>query len=152
MREEKLKELESFAERFESVVNSIKSERLKEKIREGGWSFAQIIHHIADAQSQAYYRVKWILTEDETVLKTFLQDKWAELPDSITNDVSGSVALIKGVYIRWSQLMQSLTEQDWNKRGKHPESGDVTVASLFEFYSNHGEGHLKALTDKILRS
>lgn len=149
MREDKLNQLSTFADRFEKAVNSIQNEKLDNKIREGGWSIAQIIHHIADAQAQAYYRVKWILTEDETTLKTFLQDKWAELPDSVTSDVSGSVALIKGVYIRWSHLMQSLTEQDWNKKGKHPEIGEVTVDSLFDFYFNHGEGHLSKLASSV---
>ena len=47
-----------------------------------------------------------------------------------------SMALIKGVYIRWSQLMQSLSEEDWNRKGKHPEIGEVTVQSLFDFYLN----------------
>ena len=149
MREEKLKQLETFADRFESLVKSIQSERMEEKIREDGWSFAQIIHHIADAQSQAYYRIKWLLTEEDTVLKTFLQEKWAELPDSTTNDVSGSMAIIKGIYIRWSHLMLSLSENDWNNKGSHPEIGEITISSLFEFYSNHGEGHLKSLSDKI---
>lgn len=149
MREEKLKQIETFADRFESTVKSIQSERLAEKIREGGWSFAQIIHHIADAQAQAYYRIKWLLTEQDTVLKTFLQEKWAELPDATTNDVSGSMAIIKGVYIRWSRLMQSLSENDWTMKGNHPEIGEITVSSLFDFYLEHGEGHLRKISELV---
>ncbi len=50
--------------------------------REGGWTVAQVVHHLADSHLNAYARFKLALTEDHPTIKPYDEKQWALLPDA----------------------------------------------------------------------
>ena len=109
--------------------------------RNGGWTARQVVHHIADSHAHAYLRVKRILTEDHPTLQPYDQDVWSKLPDA-NGDVAPSLAIVDGLHARWSALMATLSEDQWNRAAYHPERGEITVHDMLVLYSNHGMNHV----------
>ena len=45
--------------------------------REGGWTVAQVVHHLADSPSHAYLRCKHALLENSPQIKAYTETDWA---------------------------------------------------------------------------
>ncbi|MCE7735635.1 MAG: hypothetical protein GPJ54_12200 [Candidatus Heimdallarchaeota archaeon] len=141
----KIARLKSQAKDISEIVSMISKEKLAEPTKEGGWSINQIVHHIADAHLHAYMRVKWIYTEDMTILKTFDQDTWVNAPDTDNISITGSLTLLSGICERWGKFSENLSEEDWQKLGIHPEAGEISIEAIFNFFVDHGEAHIDQL-------
>jgi len=143
-----IEKVRTFYERLEPVVEKLKKQdMLDQPVREDAWTPRQFLHHLADAQTQAFYRILWIITEDHTVIKPFDQDDWVR----ITGDypVEAAMAQLKGVYLRWYHLLNGLDETQWQKTGHHPELGQVTIKPLVEYYIEHGETHVSQFASLV---
>ena len=57
--------LRTFYPRLETAVSNLSTNQLNTPIAEGKWTPGQFLHHLADAQTQAFYRCVWILSEDK---------------------------------------------------------------------------------------
>jgi DinB family protein len=136
-----IEEIRKLPGALEIAVQGLNEEQLNTPYRDGGWTPRQLVHHIADANLNAYIRMKLILTESKPTLKTWEQEDWARLPDSSSN-VRSSLALLRGLHERWFDLLASLSEPSWQRTGTHPEAGEVTLDWLLETYTHHGESHV----------
>jgi hypothetical protein len=109
------------------------------------WSVRQVVHHLADSHLNAFLRTKLILTEEKPILKPFDQEAWAELPDTTKLPMEPSLQILRGLHTRWSSLLESVAEEDWQRRGVHLENGLMTLEQIVAVYSGHGENHLRQL-------
>ncbi len=118
----------------------------------GQWSARQIVHHLADSHIHGFIRTKWALTEDRPAVKPYDQDTWATLIDGRDLPIASSLAILKGLHVRWAALLESLTEVQWTSSVAHPETGVMTVVDLLVMYARHGESHIKQLRETLARS
>ena len=146
---ETLTELRAFPDKIQKIVDALGPDGLKKSYREGGWNGVQQIHHIADAQNMTYYRLKLIVSNDRPTLIPFDQNKWMNYTDSTTEDIQGSLNMIKGTYQRWADFMEGLSDSDWDKKAVHPEQGELDVNYIFNYYFQHGKNHLRYLESLI---
>ena len=112
------------------------------------WTVAQNVHHVADSHMNSMIRMKLILTEEMPTLRPYLQDDWALLADGTPPDLQNSLLLLKGLHSRWVLLFESLSEAQWQRKGLHPDIGEVSVEDILISYAAHGEGHI----DQIQRT
>lgn len=134
-------DIKSLPDQLDEAVSNFTEEQLDTPYRPGGWTVRQLIHHIADSHINSYVRMKWALTEENSTIKAYDQDKWADLADSKAS-VSVSLELIKALHKRWGILLDSLDPQDFEIEYNHPESGKQTLWRHLELYSWHGRHHL----------
>jgi hypothetical protein len=92
-----------------------------------------------------YTRIKLLLTEDHPTVKPLDQERWAETPDATGSDLEPSFQILRGLHARWAALLRALHDDDWDRGGSHPETGEITVGSLLRTYAGHGEAHLAQL-------
>lgn len=92
----------------------------------------------------SFIRIKKLaLTENNPVIKPYLEEKWAELPDSKNYPLQTSLNIIQALHERWSYLLKQLTEEDLNKAFIHPESNkEFTIKEMVGFYAWHSNHHL----------
>lgn len=110
--------------------------------RDDGWTVRQVVHHIADSHMNAYIRFKIGLTEDMPTVRPYKQDLWATLADSSLSP-KVSLPLIQSIHQRWGEIMDSMTESDWEREIVHPEHpGPRSLARFAVMYSWHGNHHL----------
>jgi hypothetical protein len=129
-----------------AAVDGLSDEQLNTPYREGGWTVRQVVHHLADSHLNAYTRFRLALTESEPVIKPYDQEAWAELADARSAPVEPSLALLAGLHQRWVALIESLADDDFSRRFRHPEIGVVTLGEVLGMYAWHGRHHVAHLT------
>lgn len=86
-----IEEIARTPERVRAAVTGLSPEQLDTPYRPGGWTVRQVVHHLPDSHMNAYVRVKLALTEEEPTIKTYEQERWAELFDAKTVPVETSL-------------------------------------------------------------
>ncbi len=109
---------------------------------DGEWTVAQNVHHLADSHMNSYIRLKLILSEERPPLKPYPQDVWATFADAHGADVTATLSLLHGLHARWVTVFASLTEEQRQRVGLHPEVGEVTPDDLLRDYAGHCHAHL----------
>jgi len=128
--------------RLRQTVSGLTEEQLETPYRPGGWTVRQVAHHVPDSHLNSYIRFKLALTEDEPTIKTYYEDRWAELNDSHATPVEVSLDLLESLHQRWVVLLQSIGPADWSRKLKHPEVGTITLDQLLSLYGWHGRHHV----------
>ncbi|MES2618156.1 MAG: putative metal-dependent hydrolase [Bacteroidota bacterium] len=135
-----------FPDDLERVVKGLTKEQQATPYRQGGWSLAQVIHHVADSHMQAFSRFKLTLTEDTPVIKPYIQNAWADTADSLQGDVQWSVELIRALHKRFVLLMENMGEADFKKCYFHPEyQKTYSLEYVAGMYAWHGYHHLQQI-------
>lgn len=138
-----IKDIELFPLRVEEVVKDISSENLCWKYRPNGWMVKQVIHHCADSHMNSMIRFKLALTEQTPTIRPYYEARWAELSDSLTDEIDESLTLLKGLHKKWTRLLKNLTKEELKLEFLHPENGrTVNLAENIGFYSWHCNHHL----------
>lgn len=132
--------------RLREAVAGLSPEQLDTPYRPGGWTVRQVAHHVPDSHLNSYCRFRLALTEDEPLIKPYLEGRWAELPDARTAPVELSLELLESLHRRWVTLLESLSEADWGRRFRHPELGVRTLGQTAALYAWHGRHHVAHIT------
>jgi hypothetical protein len=138
--------------RVRAAVAGLSDAQLDTPYRDGGWTVRQTVHHVADSHMNAYCRFRLALTEDGPTIKTYLEARWAELPDARTLPVAPSLEILDGVHTRLIALIDSLTPEQWQRGFVHPEHGrTITLwqtAALYSWHSKHHVAHINNLRSR----
>jgi uncharacterized damage-inducible protein DinB len=141
--------IEAIAEtpaRLRAATIGLSEQQLDTPYREGGWAVRQVVHHVPESHMNAFIRCKWTLTEDNPLIKAYDQDSWAKLPEVRSTPVEASLRLLESLHARWVPLLHSLSEQDWKRTFRHPESGEQPLDRLLAMYAWHGPHHVAQIT------
>ncbi len=128
------------------AVRGLDDEQLATPYREGGWTVRQVVHHLADSHANSVIRFKLALTEDWPTIKPYDEAAWARLSDSRTLPVDTSLTFIEALHSRWTALLDSLSEQDFQRGYKHPEMGPQALWIALALYDWHGRHHTAHIT------
>lgn len=134
-----------------AAVSGLSHAQLDTPYREGGWTVRQLVHHVADSHMNAYVRTKLALTEDWPTIKPYDEAAWARLADS-TLPIDGSLSMISALHERWVALLESLSEEDFQRGYNHPESGRqnlAAVVALYAWHSRHHTAHITSLRSRM---
>lgn len=145
-----INEIEDLPGLLREAVRDLDNEQLDTPYRSGGWTVRQVVHHLADSHMNAYVRFKLALTEENPVIKTYDEGKWAELPDC-NLPVGISLSLLETLHIRWVKLLRNLSPADLEKTFIHPDLGGVSVCENIAIYAWHSRHHLAHITNLCSR-
>ena len=119
---------------------------LNYKYRPGGSTIKQGIHHCADSHMNSFICFKLALTEDTSTIRPYFEDRFAELPDSLDDDIESSLILLKGLHAKLSSVMVSIKGR-FKKRIYAPEHGKKfgldEVVSIYAWHSKHHFAHVQ---------
>jgi uncharacterized damage-inducible protein DinB len=139
--------LRELPERLTAAVAGLNDAQLDTPYREGGWTVRQLVHHVADSHANCYVRFKLALTEDWPTIRAYDEKAWANLADSRL-PVDASLALTAALHARWVSLIESMSEDDFQKGFTHPENGKQKlsiVLAIYDWHSRHHVAHITAL-------
>lgn len=112
-------------------------------------SIAQHVHHLADAHMTIYIHSRLIFTENEPPLKPYDESAWLQCSDSLSTDITASLAILHGTHARMAEFFHTLTYRDWERAGNHPINGYVTLHDQLQELVSHGQTHLEQITTQI---
>lgn len=151
-RKELIKSIRKLPKRLSKTVDGLSEEQLNTPYRPGGWTVAQVVHHLTDSHVNSYIRFKWALTEDTPMIKAYDENLWSESPDAMSSDISSSLQLLKGLHKRWTLVLTNMTEQDYARELSHPEwSSNLTLDTMLALYGWHCDHHLAHVRELVKR-
>lgn len=118
-----------------ACVKGLSEEQLDTPYRPGGWTVRQVIHHVPDSHLNAYVRFKLALTEEEPTIKTYAEDRWAELADSKSAPTEVSLTMLDSLHDRWVRLLHSHNsrrmEANVSPSGSRPDDTGKDAGAVF---------------------
>jgi uncharacterized damage-inducible protein DinB len=132
--------------KLRAAVEGLSPDQLDTPYRDGGWTVRQVVHHVPDSHLNSYCRFKLALTEDEPTIKSYHEDRWAELDEARTAPVEVSLALLESLHKRWVLMLKALAPSDFDRTFRHPELGLVSLAKNVFLYGWHGRHHIAHIT------
>jgi hypothetical protein len=135
-------EIASTPANLKDVIQGLTPAQLDTPYRPSGWTVRQVVHHLPDSHMNSYVRFKLALTEDEPTIKTYAEDRWAELADTKATPIETSLTLLESLHERWVALFRSLTPEQWKRSFRHPELGPTSLEKTLALYAWHGRHHV----------
>lgn len=151
-RNQRLDTIKNLPDAVTAAVAGLNDEQLDTPYRPDGWTVRQTVHHIADSHANSLIRFKLALTEDEPpTIKPYYEGRWAELSDS-KMPVDVSLKMIEAIHTRWTALLESMSDEDFQKTFIHPETGVWPLEgalALYDWHSRHHTAHITHLRDRM---
>ena len=132
--------------RLRAAVRGLNESQLRTAYRDGGWTVAQVVHHLPDSHMNSYVRFKLAATEDSPTVKSYDEALWAELPDASLTDITPSLTLLESLHRRWVAFLRSLPNEQFERTFRHPEIGTVSLDRNLALYAWHGRHHVAHIT------
>jgi uncharacterized damage-inducible protein DinB len=146
LKKEWLLDISALPIQLEYAVTNLDHQQLETQYRDGGWNVRQVVHHVADSHMNAFIRFKLGLTEENPTIKPYEEQLWAELPDA-RMPVNISITLLHALHSRWYEILDSLSEEQFNRTVFHPEHRkEMTLWYLLGQYAWHGKHHTAHIT------
>ncbi len=140
-----IEQMGAFPAELEALVTPLTEDQLEMREGPNEWSVRQIVHHLVDSHLNAMARMKLPLTEDHPTIKTYDQEKWAQLAD-YKLPIESSLLILKGLHIHFVALLSSLSDEQWTRPLTHPEAGEQVVEDIAQTYAWHGNNHIEQIT------
>ena len=146
-------EIEKLAAEYEAATNvfleAFKKVNLADldKPKKDGWNARQVIHHLADSESQSCARLKRLIAEPGSMIQGYDENIWAQnttlgytvLP------MENSLALFKAARNASLETIKRLSVEQLSNAGIHTESGAYDLKKWFLSYINHPRDHANQL-------
>jgi hypothetical protein len=119
---------------------------------EGEWSGRQIAHHLADAETHAYVRLRRLLADPSTpVIQFFDEAAWAASGRLAYAErpVEPAIAVVAAVRRANGELLGRLDDADLLRWGEHPVTGRYTLADWLELYTAHARVHAAQIREAL---
>src|SRR5690348_674626 len=127
----------------------LSDEQLGRNYGPGKWPVCYILHHLADAETILFDRIRRVLSEPRQVLWAFDQDAWAKglnyshMPLDLSRRIYEAVRT--GI-IYQARLHYDL---DGHREFVHSETGVRTLKDEFEKVASHNEHHLEQIAQAL---
>lgn len=116
---------------------------LQKKYAPGKWTIRELLHHITDAETVMYDRVRRIISEQPNpVIWAFDQDNWA----TQLNYQTFPLVINKNIFLSVRASVEYLVKEHYEKNGHlpfvHSQTGARTLKDEFDKIAWHSEHHL----------
>jgi hypothetical protein len=113
--------------------------------KDGEWSAAFVIHHIADAEIQFGVRYANALAEENPTIVPFDEEKFPTGLQYEKRSVSVSLDSLAASHAMNYEILKNASDADWSRISTHPQRGPVTLLQLVTLSANHIESHIAQL-------
>jgi len=113
--------------------------------KDGEWSAAFVIHHIADAEIQFGVRYANALCEDNPTIVPFDEEKFPTGLQYSKRSVDVSLQSLAASHAMNYEILKNASAADWDRVSTHPQRGAVTLLQLVTLSANHISGHIDQL-------
>jgi hypothetical protein len=102
----------------------------------------------------AYMRFRLALTEENPVIRPYIESRWAELPDARGGPVGMSLNLLDALHVRWTLLLGLMQDTDFDRTYQHPEQPGRSiplneVLAMYDWHSRHHLAHITRLRERM---
>lgn len=130
---------------LEQILSKLPAELLEKQIRAGKWSIKENIAHLVRYQKESVNRVHRILKEKEPFLKRYIAEEDNEFPLTVSLPMNTLCVQLKEDREQFHVILQSLTDDQLSRTGRHPVLGMLTLSEWIEFFLLHEAHHMMTI-------
>jgi len=108
------------------------------------WSAREIVHHLADSEMTSAIRLRMLIAVDNPRIFGYDQDEFARRLH-YDRPLEASLEAFKGARRSTADLLDCLSDADWQREGTHTEHGRYTVDRWLEIYAAHAHQHAEQI-------
>ena len=137
---------------LEGAIAGLSDDELSWKPSDDDWSVREIVHHVADSDATALFRVKMALAEPGRVMfgNPYHPDTWASSLDYNQRDIAPAIALLRATRQHILQLLDHVPDA-MERTVSNPEGEYTTVESSISMLASHLMIHIGQIKD-VLRA
>lgn len=109
------------------------------------WSAHEVVCHAADSETIAAARIRFLLSEKDPVIQGYDQAQWARDFDYHRLSSGPALAAVEAVRANTAPLLRLLSDREWQRSGKHSESGGYSAEDWLRIYADHLEKHSRQI-------
>jgi hypothetical protein len=133
------------------AIDGMPASTLKTPERDGKWSVAQVLRHLADSDLVWGWRLRLILSQDRPSLTGYDQDAWAARLHYDEADPIESLQTFEVLRRENLRLIDRAAPEDMKRVGVHSERGEESLDHHRRLYAGHDLLHL-AQIDRIRKA
>ena len=126
------------------ALEAATAEQLDRKPAPTEWSAREVVHHLADSEAMSTIRLRRLLAEDEPLIQAYDEAEFARRLH-YDRPIDESLAVFGSVRRANAQLLDTLTEAEWQRDGTHSEDGPYSVEGWLRIYASHGHDHAEQI-------
>jgi len=113
------------------------------------WTAREVAHHLGDSEMTAAIRFRMLLAVDRPEIRGYDQDEFARRLH-YDRPIEASIEAFKSARRSTAEIMDRMSEADWQREGTHSEHGRYTLERWLEIYAPHAHKHAEQI--KVARS
>jgi hypothetical protein len=128
-----------------TAIAGVGERELAQPERDGKWSIAQVLQHLADSDLVWGWRLRLVLAQDRPTLTGYDQDAWAarlRYDQSNAEEALGDFNALRRANLR---LLSRASEADRERVGIHAERGEESIKHMMRLYAGHDLLHLRQI-------
>ena len=142
--EERNELIAKYAAGYDEVTGALEgftAETLTTHPLPGKWSAAEIVQHLADSEMMSAIRLRYLLVEDNPAIQGYPEAVYAERLFYNERDIAPALEAFRAARSTTVQLLERMTEEDWQRKGTHSESGAYGTEIWLKSYAAHAHDH-----------
>jgi hypothetical protein len=112
----------------------------------GKWTARDIVHHLADSEMTSAIRLRLLVASDRPAIAGYDQDEFARRL-YYDRPIDASLEAFKAARRTTGEILDRMTEADWQREGTHSEVGRYTVDRWLEIYARHAHDHAEQIVN-----
>jgi DinB superfamily len=110
----------------------------------GKWSAREIVHHLADSEMNGALRLRVLVAGPERVVLGYDQDQFARAL-YYGRPIDASLQAFKAARETTAEILDRMSEADWQREGTHNEIGRYTIERWLQIYAAHAHKHAEQI-------
>jgi hypothetical protein len=117
-------------------------DELRGRPQDDEWSLKEIAGHLRDNEELALEQIRLMAGDEQPELPARDVDALPLERDYRSADVQELLSAFAGFRRQTCRLLWGLAPEDWERCGRHPYRGEVTIAQIARELAEHDLGHL----------
>ena len=133
------------------ILKNVSAEKARD-LRDGaaGWSIIEIACHLRDFDEFFQHRARMMLEQDHPRLPAYDHEALAIERDYQSDSLDEACAALQLSRARFAAFFESLTPEQWERGGVHPERDSFSMTDALMQVSAHDLDHIEQIT-RVLR-
>ena len=102
------------------------------------------MHHLADSEMTSAIRLRLLLAQDRPQISGYDQEEFARRLH-YDRPIEASLEVFKAARRATGEILDRMSEAEWQREGTHTEHGPYTAERWLEIYAQHAHGHAEQI-------
>ena len=150
--DERKKLIDEYKDGYRVVAESLSGatdEELDARPGPTKWTAREVAHHLGDSEMAAAIRLRMLLAVDRPTIFGYDQDEFARRLH-YDRPIESSIEAFKSARRTTAEILDRMTEAEWQREGTHTEHGRYTIERWLQIYAPHAHKHAEQI--KVARA